>query len=55
MNLIYFWNMYIRAPLLRHYWKWREIHTPTTCGHGCGWVYPYGFVPEAGCPVHDKD
>jgi len=19
----------------------------------CGWVYPYGFVPEAGCPWHD--
>jgi len=19
----------------------------------CEWVYPYGFVPEAGCPRHD--
>lgn len=19
----------------------------------CHWVSPYGFVPEAGCPIHD--
>ena len=26
------------------------------CGYvGCGYVEPYGFVPEAGCPVHDND
>jgi len=26
------------------------------CGYsGCGYVEPYGFVPEAGCPVHDMD
>jgi hypothetical protein len=25
------------------------------CGHACGFAYPYGFVPEAGCPVHDND
>lgn len=24
------------------------------CGYACGWAYPYGFVPEADCPVHDK-
>lgn len=24
------------------------------CGFECNWVFPYGFVPEAGCPVHDK-
>lgn len=23
------------------------------CGNACGWIYPYGFVPEDGCPVHD--
>ncbi len=24
------------------------------CTHGvCGWVAPYGFVPEAECPIHD--
>lgn len=22
-------------------------------GHACEWVAPYGFVPEAGCPLHD--
>ena len=26
------------------------------CGSiGCCYVEPYGFVPEAGCPVHDAD
>ena len=24
------------------------------CNHVCDWVYPYGFVPEADCPVHDN-
>lgn len=23
------------------------------CGRECAWVPPYGFVPEADCPVHD--
>jgi len=23
------------------------------CDRACGWQDPYGFVPEAGCPVHD--
>jgi hypothetical protein len=23
------------------------------CGYACGFQEPYGFVPEAGCPVHD--
>ena len=23
------------------------------CGHFCRWTYPYGFVPEACCPIHD--
>ncbi len=25
----------------------------TPCAHWCGWVEPYGFVPEADCPMHD--
>lgn len=25
------------------------------CGNFCTWTYPYGFVPEAGCPIHDPD
>ena len=25
------------------------------CEYACGYKYPYGFVPEAGCPVHDRD
>ena len=27
----------------------------TGCGCGCGLVEPFGFVPEAGCPVHDPE
>jgi len=23
------------------------------CDHGCEYVEPYGFVPGAGCPIHD--
>jgi hypothetical protein len=23
------------------------------CGAECAWVAPFGWVPEAGCPVHD--
>lgn len=23
------------------------------CDHECAWVKPYGWVPEAGCPIHD--
>lgn len=33
----------------------RSRFTPPKCGYACDWVYPYGFVPEAGCPIHDKD
>ena len=22
-------------------------------GYNCEWLYPYGFVPEGGCPKHD--
>lgn len=25
------------------------------CDNGCGYVPPYGFVPECGCPVHDPN
>ena len=24
------------------------------CGCACGYVEPYGFVPEAECPIHDR-
>lgn len=23
------------------------------CGNACGWEWPYGFVPECGCPAHN--
>lgn len=25
------------------------------CGNYCSWTPPYGWVPEACCPVHDPD
>ena len=28
----------------------KRVHKDT---YRCEWVAPYGFVPEAGCPVHD--
>lgn len=52
MTLRLRWNMY-KARLLRKYWRWMNTHHPTTCGYVCTYVYPYGFVPEAGCPIHD--
>jgi len=24
------------------------------CGCACGYTEPYGFVPEADCPIHDR-
>lgn len=24
------------------------------CWNGCDWVQPYGWVPEADCPIHDS-
>lgn len=26
-----------------------------SCTHDCSWDAHYGFVPEAGCPIHDND
>jgi hypothetical protein len=47
-------NMLI-ARLLWRYWVWQHRRWyPLSCGYYCDWVYPYGFVPEADCPVHDR-
>ena len=55
MSMLYFWNMRIRAPLMGRFWAWAHRRWyPFACGYACDWVYPYGFVPEANCPVHDK-
>jgi len=48
---------------LTAFYRWLRVTTPILrylvtgyCGYiGCGYVEPYGFVPEAGCPVHDAD
>lgn len=26
-----------------------------TCAYECGYHETYGFVPEAGCPIHDTE
>ena len=39
-------GVWISIKSLRYRW-WIE------CGNHCYWVRPYGFVPEADCPVHD--
>ena len=31
------------------------LNRRVNCGYECAWVYPYGWVPEAGCPEHDAD
>lgn len=56
MSLLYRWNV-LKARVLWPYWAVRDWHYmffEPKCGFECGWVYPYGFVPEAGCPVHDR-
>lgn len=41
------WAMRIRSLVIFPWWK--------RCENECGWVWPYGFVPECGCKVHDPD
>ena len=36
------------------YCKFMNWADETDCGNECHWKAPYGFVPEAGCPIHDK-
>ena len=31
------------------------VFMDTGCDNACGYQWPYGFVPECGCPVHDPD
>ena len=52
MNIVLFWNAikaFVMAPL------WYRRHKTFVCkaGYACDWVYPYGFAPEADCPIHD--
>ena len=52
------WRM-LQPPTVE--WEAREVQGPlgddiaVDCGYGCGWTWPYGFVPEAGCLVHDEE
>lgn len=54
-SLLYRWNMF-KARLVWPYWAWRKwlAQYQRPCGYECAWAYPYGFVPEDGCPVHDQ-
>ena len=45
----------LRALLTKALYWLRNLR-PQPCdrlGYYCEWVYPYGFVPEGGCPYHD--
>jgi len=42
--------------LLTKAWYWLLNRKPLRCrllGYNCEWVYPYGWVPQGGCPDHD--
>ena len=36
------------------YASWVRFRAWRRCDRLCDWECPYGFVPEAGCPVHDR-
>jgi len=46
-----FWFEVVKARLLALWYGWRY----GKCDHECTYYYPYGFVPEDGCPVHDPE
>ena len=38
--------------------RWEDLQNQEqrTCqemGFACRWIWPWGFVPETGCPIHD--
>ena len=47
------WLNMTKARILAPLWYWKHRHFKCAAGYGCDWVYPYGFVPEADCPIHD--
>ena len=47
------WNFRIVWALWRLMVRWRYRRTGD-CGLDCGWYEPFGFVPEAECPIHDR-
>jgi len=58
----YFWQVQIDRYGYDHMMNWvnalpsklRHRLDFLNCGRACGYQEPYGFVPEDGCPVHDK-
>jgi hypothetical protein len=38
----------------RRFWSRLRFVLTGDCGNACDWVEPYGWAPEAGCPVHDR-
>ena len=40
----FFWKLWVRL----------RYALTSNCGCACGYVEPYGFVPEAECPIHDR-
>ena len=52
------WCRRVYLRLMWPFWRfWSRVRFVFTgwCGFGCGPEEPFGFVPEAGCPIHDYD
>ena len=57
------WERFIwRAPVVCRItfflWKVKSViqyWATGDCGNACEVVEPYGFIPEADCPVHDRE
>lgn len=46
------WRFRVRW-LVWRLWVRLRYAVMADCGLACGYVEPYGFVPEGGCPIHD--
>lgn len=52
INFRLLWNT-AEAHVLRVPWERKQEDFVCESGWACDYVYPYGFVPEDGCPTHD--
>ncbi len=50
LRAVYTKSLYVVLNYIEMFPNVRACHRE---GYWCEWVYPYGFVPEAGCPYHD--
>jgi len=53
----FFWCAPVVGRVTLQLWEWKSLiqyWLTGDCGNACGYTEPYGWVPEAGCPVHDR-